>query len=387
MPVAMLKALALGLDWFPEHGGGLDRYFLDCVTHADSVDIAMRGIVAGRASVAEESGGQIEAFASRDRPLAMRAMAMRRTVRRMLDTWQPDLVASHFAAHARPALDLIHVPLVVHFQGPWSLESGVGGRPAFAHRVKHHVERSVYRRASRCIVLSQAFATLLSDRYDVDPARIRVVPGSIDVERFAAPRATRDEARRRLDWPTDRPILLCVRRLVARMGLRQLIEAVAEVRHAHPDILCLIAGKGPDADDLQRQIVAAGVEHHVRLLGFVADDDLPLAYRAADLSVVPTQELEGFGLITAESLAAGTPVMVTPIGGLPEAVAGLSTDLVLPGSTAGDIADGLRGWLSGTLALPSEAVCRDYARAHFAWAVGLQRIRAVYDEAVAGTAP
>lgn len=382
-----LKTLAIGLDWFPEHGGGLDRYFLDWVRHAASVDIAARGIVAGRATVGQETAGQIEAFAPRDRSLGRRALAARTATGDVLRTWRPDLVASHFAAHVAPALDLIEVPLVVHFQGPWSLESSVEGRSSFANKVKHQVERAVYRRATRCIVLSGAFATLLSERYGVDPARIRVVPGSIDVERFAAPSETREDARRHLGWPTDRPILLCVRRLVARMGLRQLIEAVAQIRDDYPDLLCLIAGKGPDADDLARLIRDAGVEDQVRLLGFVADDDLPLAYRAADLSIVPTQELEGFGLITAESLAAGTPVLVTPIGGLPEAVAGLLTDLVLPGATTADIAEGLRRWLSGALPLPSETACRNYARDHFTWATGMRRIRAVYDEAVTGCTP
>ncbi len=53
---------------------------------------------------------------------------------------------------------------------------------------------------------------------------------------------------------------------------------------------------------------------HVRLLGFVSDADLPLAYRAADLSIVPSQALEEFGVITLESLAAGMPVLVTLVG-------------------------------------------------------------------------
>ena len=170
------------------------------------------------------------------------------------------------------------------------------------------------------------------------------------------------------------------------MGLPQLIAAVAQVRDDYPDLLCLVAGKGPDAEDLRQQISKAGVSNNVRLLGFVADDDLPLAYRAADLSIVPTQELEGFGLITAESLAAGTPVLVTPIGGLPEAVAGLSTDLVLPGATATDIAVALRRWLSGEHTLPSPEACRNYALDHFSWSTGMRRIRAVYDEALASDA-
>ena len=67
----------------------------------------------------------------------------------------------------------------------------------------------------------------------------------------------------------------------------------------------------------------------MRLLGFVAEEDLPWLYRACDISIVPSVALEGFGLPTIESLAAGTPVLVTPIGGLPETVSELD-----PGSGA-----------------------------------------------------
>ena len=66
---------------------------------------------------------------------------------------------------------------------------------------------------------------------------------------------------------------------------------------------------------------------------------LPLAYRAADLTVVPTVALEGFGLIAVESLAAGTPVLVTPVGGLPEVVAALSPALVLAATGSAPLAD------------------------------------------------
>lgn len=64
-------------------------------------------------------------------------------------------------------------------------------------------------------------------------------------------------------------------------------------------------------------IVDRGLSDNVELLGFVPDDLLPHIYRAADLSIVPTQALEGFGLIALEALAAGTPVIVSPVGGPP----------------------------------------------------------------------
>ncbi len=102
-----------------------------------------------------------------------------------------------------------------------------------------------------------------------------------------------------------------------------------------------------------------GLGEQIRFAGFISDDDLPSAYAAADFSIVPSDALEGFGLITLESLACGTPVLVTPIGGLPEAVSGLRPDLVLPGCSRDDIAAGLDRGLAGNLAA-GRLECRAY---------------------------
>jgi glycosyltransferase involved in cell wall biosynthesis len=120
----------------------------------------------------------------------------------------------------------------------------------------------------------------------------------------------------------------------------------------------------------------------VTLAGFVPDETVPLWYRAADLSVVPTVSLEGFGLTTIESLAAGTPVLVTPVGGLPEAVAPLSRDLVLPSGGFKAIGEGMADALLGRLKLPDEEACRKYARENFDRPVVAAQVAQIYREAI-----
>jgi glycosyltransferase involved in cell wall biosynthesis len=167
------------------------------------------------------------------------------------------------------------------------------------------------------------------------------------------------------------------------MGLEELIAAIALVRSHFPEVLLLIAGKGPLGDPLRARVSELGLQANVRLMGFVSDERLPLLYRAATFSIVPTVALEGFGLTVVESLAAGTPVLVTPVGGLPEVLSRLSPQLVLPGTAPTALADGLLSALSGRLPLPSADECQSYVRAHFDWSVVAAQVRDVYLEALA----
>src|SRR5262249_52290027 len=134
--------------------------------------------------------------------------------------------------------------------------------------------------------------------------------------------------------------------------------------------------------ELEERCVVQGVERNVRLLGYLHDDLLPLAYRAADLSIVPSVSLEGFGLIVAESLAAGTPVLVTDVGGLPETMAGLSPQCVIrdggPEAIGSAIADAFRGGMN----LPTAEQCSRHARERFDWQQVVQRVRETYAEVV-----
>jgi glycosyltransferase involved in cell wall biosynthesis len=165
------------------------------------------------------------------------------------------------------------------------------------------------------------------------------------------------------------------------VGVYTLAAAAAELRRRVPAALVLIAGRGPLRDELEARIVARGLANHVRMLGFVADSALPAAYRAADLTVVPTAALEGFGLVTAESLAAGTPCVVTPVGGLTDVVSPFAPQLVTQSPSAADIADVLAGALRAEVALPSSAHCVAYARQRFDWPVVAAQVRDVYERA------
>ncbi len=122
------------------------------------------------------------------------------------------------------------------------------------------------------------------------------------------------------------------------MGLDSLIRAMAILRRHLQEALLLIGGAGSLRDDLESLTASLDLNGHVRFLGFVPDEQLPLYYQAADLFVIPTREMEGFGLVTVEALACGTPVLGTPIGGTPEILVPLRSDLIFPGTDPDAIA-------------------------------------------------
>lgn len=377
-----LAVLELGMGWFPEQAGGLNRVYHELVRSFPAVGVECVGIITGSDRASRESGGAIRAVVRSEAPIRQRWRMIRREVAEVLANRKIDVIAAHFAIYAWPALRLIQKPFVFHFHGPWAAEGTREGANPIATAIKAFVEKRVYRRANRLIVLSEAFKTILCDSYGVDPTKVEIVPGGVDCDRYNVP-MTRRQAREKLGWAMDRPAVLAVRRLVQRMGLEDLIAATARLVKAHPDLVVYIAGKGPLMGKLQRMIDGQGLQNNVKLLGYVSDADLPLAYRAADLSIVPTVALEGFGLIAIESLAAGTPVIVTPVGGLPEVVRGLSKTLICDAAGPAALERAIAGALANPATLPTASACQAYARENFDSSVMAMKTRAVYERAMA----
>ncbi len=377
-----IKTLQIGLEWFPEQGGGLDRVYYDCTRHLPKVGVEVRGLVAGSPQVAQATNRQIQAFAPANSSLLKRWLAVKKNFNQLITQAEYDLIVSHFALYTFPVLNqLKNFPLVTHFHGPWALESDVETKKTLAIWLKKELEKTCYRRSCQFIVLSQTFRDILHQEYQVPLEQINIVPGAVEIDRFVLNLSTA-EARTKLGWSQDRPIIFCVRRLAKRMGLENSIAAIDQVRKQYPDVLLYIAGKGALAETLQQQIAELELTRNVSLLGYIADDRLPLAYRAANFSLVPTTAFEGFGLIIIESLAAGTPVIGTPIGGIPEILQPFCPDLLFESATVNSIAQGISEILSDERKLPSPEACQAYIQANYTWSKIAQQIKSVYLKAI-----
>jgi glycogen synthase len=376
-----MRVLQLGMGWFPEAPGGANRFYFELVRQLPQVGVEVQGLVMAAEPLTANPNGSVRAVCSPRAPLYQRLWRMQRQVAQAVADQSWSAVAAHFALYTVPALPVLgDLPLVIHFHGPWALEARAEGAGRLSTAARSVVERLVYRRGTRFITLSRAFAGVLHQVYRVDQEQIHVIPGGVAADRFA-PTTSRQAARETLGWPTCRPIVLSVRRLVRRMGLEDLISAAALVRHRVPEVLFLIAGTGALELELRARIRSAGLDREMRLIGRLPDEQLALGYRAADLTVVPSVALEGFGLIVPESLAAGTPALVTSVGGLVETVEDLSPDLVFKERGPAGLAAGLIAALEGTVDLPSPEACMMFARNRYDWSAIATRISAVYAEA------
>jgi phosphatidylinositol alpha-1,6-mannosyltransferase len=170
----------------------------------------------------------------------------------------------------------------------------------------------------------------------------RLAPG-VDTATFR-PGAGGAAVRRRLGLG-DRPVVLCVSRLVPRKGQDTLLRAWPRVLAAVPGAVLLIAGAGPFGKNLVDLSERLRLTHSVRFAGAVPGQDLPAWYDAADVFAMPCRtrrgglDVEGLGIVYLEASATGLPVVGGDSGGAPDAILDGESGYVVPGRSAAAVAE------------------------------------------------
>ncbi len=206
----------------------------------------------------------------------------------------------------------------------------------------HALMRRATSRASRVAVMCSAF--IARRVRTAVPRRVPVsvlYPGA-DVDRFR-PGLVTGHIRERHGL-ADRPLVVCVSRLVARKGQDVLIQAMATIRRREPDATLLIVGGGPYDDHLQR-LAAEAPPGSVVFAGQVSEADLPAYYAVGNVFAMPCRdrlaglEVEGWGNVFIEAAACGRPVVVGDSGGAPESLVDGETGLLVDGADRDAVAD------------------------------------------------
>jgi glycosyltransferase involved in cell wall biosynthesis/peptidoglycan/xylan/chitin deacetylase (PgdA/CDA1 family) len=326
------------------------------------------------------------------RGLTPKTIADTRATRRWGTTLAPggfDVAVAHTSTTAYGLLSSrLEAPLVYVFHSDAARESrylrGVlrPGRRwaaalAFERRLRR-LDKASLRGAAAVVVFSRFSRGLLTELAPVAAVRGVQIDGAVDTDVFRP--EGREQARDRLGVPASARLVFTIRRLVPRMGVENLLEAAAALRDVE-GLQLAIAGGGSLERELRSRAERLPLGDVVRFLGRVPDEELPLWHRAADLFVLPTTAYEGFGLVTAEALASGTPVVGTPIGATPELLEPLEPRLLTAGSDADDLAAGIRTGLALATPVLRER-CRDHALERYSW----DAVMPVWEELVAAAA-
>lgn len=201
--------------------------------------------------------------------------------------------------------------------------------------------RGIFRRAARVTTVSKFLADDIVKLLPEVAPKVVVTPMPVDVTRFLeGQRATK----------ADPPRILYAGNLVQSKGVDVLLRAVAELSRRGVAYQLKILGQGPALSSLQALAEGLGIASHVTWSQFVPQAQMASEYGASTVTVLPTRgHAEGLGLTLVEALLAGSAVVGTPAGGIPEVVLHGQTGLIARDDDPHDLASQMQRLLTDTL--------------------------------------
>lgn len=187
------------------------------------------------------------------------------------------------------------------------------------------LEGECARNADLVVTISDYSREKLTQLYDVNKSKVRIVPNGVDTERFK-PSESGEALKQRIGLG-NRPTVLFVGRLIPRKGLSYLIEAAKVIVRECRDVVFLIVGDGPLRDTLVSHVRGAGLSENFLFVGDVREALIPAFYNCADIFVLPSIQ-EGQGIALLEAQASEKPVVAFNTGGVREALKDEETGLL-----------------------------------------------------------
>ncbi len=226
------------------------------------------------------------------------------------------------------------------------------------------LERKVYQSAAGFLVLSRFMQDRLCDFFQLQRELITIAPGGVDIP--ASPDAgERETWRKSLDW--HGPVVMTLRNLVPRTGVDLLVEAAGLLKDEIPEMKWCVVGRGELMQELNAQAKRLGVKDRVEFTGYLSEVDVKKRLFAADIFMLPTRDLEGFGLVTIEANACGLPVVATPVTANKEVVPSLPFNRLADAVSAEALADAVRQMLQVEYNDDCRQTLRDAVEKSYAW--------------------
>jgi len=191
-------------------------------------------------------------------------------------------------------------------------------------------ERNGYRLSEKIIAVSNDTKGVLTEKYQVDARKVKVIPNGVDVGRF---HPTRDVVKRKNS-------LLFVGRLDRRKGIDYLVEAILYVKKEIPDAVLFIVGEGKLKHKLVEFIKSNNLTSNIIFLGSISDDELVEWYSKVQALVVPSL-FEGFGIVCIEAMACGLPVIGTKVPGIVDIIRDRDNGLLVPPQDSKGLAEAI----------------------------------------------
>jgi len=232
--------------------------------------------------------------------------------------------------------------------------------------------------AWRVIVCSHYMEAEVEDVFQLPADKIRVVPNGVDLSRYRP--AAQVQGDRQRFASNQEQIIFFVGRLVREKGVDILLESIPKVLYYNPQAKFIIAGRGPAEDYLRVRAKELGVYNRIYFTGYIDAATRDFLYREAAVAVFPSL-YEPFGMVALEAMAAGTPVVVTDVGGLAEIVEHEKNGLKCYPDNPGSLADNILRLLGEpNLARRLAATAQVDLRNLYTWEEIAGRTRDVYSE-------
>ncbi|HBB67631.1 MAG: hypothetical protein A2X28_06065 [Elusimicrobia bacterium GWA2_56_46] len=372
LPIREKLTILAGTDIVPEDDeGGSGRVAWETARRLAAKGHRLSVLTKGTAGKTDfETVDGVELYRYRGSPVKFLA-AVKRIIQRHGKIDVLDLHHPYTAFLAQRALG--GVPALYNFHSPWAEEYAIRagdlgfgpGRKILGCFFRKLLERSALKSSKVILNASRFMADRLMAAHGLAS---RIIPLGVDTGKFF-PASDAAALRKKLGIPGDSFVVFTVRNLVTRMGLENLVEAAVSVAKKEPKALFIIGGRGYLREKLERMAAAAGLSGRVRFTGYIPDDELPLYYQSADLFVLPTRLLEGFGLVTLEALSCGTPVLATPVAANLEVLGAFGKEFLLKNESPEAIAEGITDFMSAYPGRKDKlrAGCRAFIELNYSW--------------------